>query len=213
MLHTIFFDLDNTLYSRKSGIWEAIGSRINLFMTDVLDIPEEDVFPLRSRFRKDFSTTLMGLKSMFEVDVHEYLVFVHDVNLSELLADDGRLEEMLSTISKRKIIFTNSDTMHANRVLEFFNVRDQFDLIIDVIAMQPFVKPQSESYKIALNLAKIDSADGCMFIDDMLENVEQAQVEGFYSVWIGDHPIDYPTIPDVFHLPAILQKLDKDNHQ
>ena len=38
MLHTIFFDLDNTLYSRDCGVWEAINDRINLYIETILQI-------------------------------------------------------------------------------------------------------------------------------------------------------------------------------
>jgi len=207
MLHTIFFDLDNTLYSRKSGIWEAIGSRINLFMKNVLRIPNADVMPMRIHYRKNFGTTLMGLKSMFEVDEMEYLEFVHDINLDAMLIDDGRLHTMLKTIPQRKIIFTNSDARHAKRVLEFFGIREMFDLIIDVIALKPHVKPQPEAYQKALGFSGFHSAEGCMFIDDMIENVAQGNQAGFISVFVGDGQIEYPSITDILQLPELLKTL------
>ena len=207
MIHTIFFDLDNTLYSRKSGIWEAIGGRISIFMHEVLGIAEQDVMPLRLRFRDEYSTTLMGLKSMYTVDERQYLDFVHDVDLSSLLINDGRLRSMLSGISQRKVIFTNSDSTHAKRVLSFLEIDDFFDPIVDVVAMQPYVKPQPQAYRIALDMAGLASPDGCMFVDDMLENVEQAQREGFMAVYVGDEPVAYPTLKDIFELPNLLDQL------
>lgn len=212
MIHTIFFDLDNTLYSTKSGVWEAVGSRINLFMTDILRIPIYDVMPLRLRLRREFGTTLTGLQSMFEVDEREYLDFVHDVDLSAMLTDDGRLREMLSHLSQRKIIFTSSDTQHAQRVLELFNVQDLFDLIVDVIATKPHVKPQSEAYQIALKLAGLNHPGGCLFVDDMLENVQQAHREGFTSCYVGDERAEFPCLRDIFDLPALLDIQDKHNN-
>jgi len=204
MIHTIFFDLDNTLYSRKSGIWEAIGSRINLFMLEVMHIPEQEVRPLRTRFKNEFGTTLGGLQSLFDVNEREYLDYVHDVNLAAMLTDDGRLGEMLSKIPQRKIIFTNSDSAHTKRVLDFFHIAHHFEMIIDLIAMRPYVKPQPEAYRIALDQACLESPDGCMFIDDLLENVAQAQIEGFKAIYVGDFSADYPYIKDIYGLPGIL---------
>jgi len=205
MIHTIFFDLDNTIYSRKSGIWEAIGMRINRFMTDILHISEQEALSLRKKFRTDYGTTLLGLQSMYEVDEMEYLEYVHDIDLHAMLTDDGQLGKMLSTISQRKIIFTNSDQAHANRVLQFFHIKDYFDLIIDVIAMKPYVKPHPQAYQIALDLAGYASADGCMFIDDMLENVQQAAQLGFFSVYIGDDNSHINALEHIFELPKILE--------
>ncbi len=210
MIHTIFFDLDNTLYSRHSGVWEAIGDRINLFMTDVLNIPEKDVTPLRNKFRDEFGTTLMGMQSMFEVEEMAYLEFVHDVDLDAMLEDDGKLRELISAIPQRKIIFTNSDQAHARRVLNFFHVEHYFELIVDLIAMKPHIKPQPQAYQIALSLAGLESPDGCMFIDDMLENVEGASRAGFLSVYIGDNHTNQDnnlTMQDIFELPKLLRSV------
>ena len=205
MIHTIFFDLDNTLYSRNSGIWEAIGERINLFMTEILNIPDQDVMPLRKKFRDEFNTTLLGLQSMFDVDEMEYLEFVHDVNLSSILPDGGQLRRMLSAIPQQKVIFTNSDKAHALRVLSLLEVHDLFGLIVDIIAMKPYVKPQPQAYQIALQLAGLETPEGCMFIDDMLENVEQASEAGFLSVFVGQANETHHTINDIFQLPIFLE--------
>ncbi len=207
MIHTIFFDLDNTLYASDSGIWEAIGARINLFMTEILGISEDEVTPLRIKFHKEFSTTLMGLKSMFEVDEMEYLNFVHDVDLNAMLYDDGQLKKMLMEIPQRKIIFTNSDNAHASRVLSFFDIQGFFDLVVDVIAMKPYVKPEPQAYQIALDMAGLASPQGCMFIDDMVENVEQASKSGFHAVYIGNQSLALPSIQHIYELPGLLEKI------
>jgi putative hydrolase of the HAD superfamily len=206
MIHTIFFDLDNTLYSRNSGIWEAIGERINLFMTEILHIPEQDILPLRKKFWDEFNTTLMGLQSMFDVDEMEYLNFVHDVDLTAILSDDGQLRQMLSAIPQNKIIFTNSDRAHASRVLSLLEVEDLFERIVDIIAMKPFVKPQPQAYQIALQLAGLETPEGCMFIDDLIENVEQASETGFLSVFVGQTNEDHHAINDIFELPQFLEQ-------
>jgi len=211
MIHTIFFDLDNTLYSRNSGIWEAIGERINLFMTEKLNIPEQDVLPLRKKFWEEYKTSLMGLQSLFDIDEKEYLEFVHDVDLNPILSDDGHLRKMLSTLPHRKIIFTNADRAHALRVLSILKIQDLFDLVVDLIAMRPFVKPQPQAYQIALQLAGLDTPEGCMFIDDLLENVEQASETGFLSVFVGQPTENHYAINDIFELPNFLEMYSQAN--
>jgi len=177
-------------------------------MLEVLQIPEADVVPLRRHFRKDFGTTFLGLKSMIEVDEMDYLNFVHDIDLNDYLTDDGSLYDMLSTIPQRKIIFTNSDKRHSERVLDFFHVLPLFDLIIDVIALKPYVKPHPEAYDKALAYSGLNTPQGCLFIDDLLENVSQGAASGFTSILIGDENPEFMTISDIFELPALLNSLN-----
>jgi putative hydrolase of the HAD superfamily len=208
MLHTIFFDLDNTLYPRDSGIWEAIGNRINLFITDILHIEKSEVPALRQYLRENYSTTLMGLKSKYQIDELEYLAFVHDIDLSKMQPDDGKLERTLKDLPQRKIIFTNSDKAHTCRILDFFGVRPYFDTIIDVLVLNPHVKPHKEAFKKALSLSGLYSSDGCAFIDDMVENVEQGTEQGFLSVLVGDVHEDLPSIPNIYQLPEFLSSIN-----
>ena len=208
MPHTIFFDLDNTLYSRESGLWEAIGERINLFITDILHIPVEEVRGIRQYCRQNFATSLQGLKSLYQIDETEYLSFVHDIDLSKILFDDGNLSELLSSISQRKIIFTNSDAPHASRVLDFFGIRSHFDLIIDILSMGPYVKPHPQAFEKALSMAGLTSPEGCIFLDDMIENVEQGQKMGFISILVGDANEHVQHISDIFMLPDFLESLN-----
>jgi HAD superfamily hydrolase (TIGR01509 family) len=189
MLHTIFFDLDNTIYSRNSGLWEAIGERINLYITDILQIHKDEVPAIRHYCRQNYGTTLQGLKSLYQIDETE-------------------LSELLDSIPQRKIIFTNSDAPHANRVLDFLGVRSYFDQIVDVLSLNPYVKPHPEAFEKALSISGLTTPDGCIFIDDMIENVEQGHKMGFLSILVGESNENIPSIPDIFMLPKFLESLD-----
>jgi pyrimidine 5'-nucleotidase len=208
MLHTIFFDLDNTIYSRDSGLWEAIGERINLYITDILQIHKDEVPAIRHYCRQNYGTTLQGLKSLYQIDETEFLSYVHDVDLSKILSDNRNLSELLDSIPQRKIIFTNSDAPHANRVLEFLGVRSYFDQIVDVLSLNPYVKPHPEAFEKALSISGLTTTDGCIFIDDMIENVEQGHKMGFLSILVGESNENIPSIPDIFMLPKYLESLD-----
>jgi FMN phosphatase YigB (HAD superfamily) len=43
MIHTIFFDLDDTIYPNSTGLWQAIRMRIGLYMKERLKLSEEDI--------------------------------------------------------------------------------------------------------------------------------------------------------------------------
>jgi len=207
MVHTIFFDLDNTIYPHDSGLWEEISNRINLYITDILRIHQDKVPAIRQYCQQNYGTSLQGLKSLYQIDEAEYLSFVHDIDLSKKLSDDGKLSELLNSIPLRKMVFTNSDVAHVNRVLDFFGVRPNFDQIIDVLSLRPYVKPQPEAFEKALSISGLTTPDGCIFIDDMIENVEQGQKMGFLSILVGNDNENIPYIPDIFMLPKFLESL------
>ncbi|BBB48318.1 pyrimidine 5'-nucleotidase [Pelolinea submarina] len=207
MYNTLFFDLDNTLYPADSGLWEAIGLRIESFLKNEIKMQEEEITTFRLDCRKKYGTALQGLKHLYQVDDAYYLKYVHDVNLSDYLRKDGRLSALLDSLPQRKIVFTNSDINHARNVLGFLDVERYFEFIIDVNQQAPYVKPQKESFSKALELAGLKSADGCVFLDDHLPSVQNAADMGFLGVLIGeDAESDYPyQIADIFRLPEILK--------
>ncbi|MDO9545255.1 MAG: pyrimidine 5'-nucleotidase [Pelolinea sp.] len=208
MLHTIFFDLDNTLYSKESGVWEAISERINIFIETILKIDGDKVQEVRTYCRQNYATSLQGLKSLYQINDDEYLEFVHDIDFAKILSDDENLSALLSSLPQRKIIFTNSDSLHANKVLNVLGIRSYFDLIIDVISVRPFVKPHEEAFHKALLIAGLKSSNGCVFVDDIIENIEQASNLGFLSILIGDSKNGHLCIPDIFRLPGLLSSLN-----
>ena len=206
MYNTLFFDLDNTLYPADSGLWEAIGKRIESFLKNEIKMQEEEISTFRLHCREKYGTALQGLKHLYQVDDAYYLKYVHDVNLSDYLKPDNRLTTLLESLPQRKIVLTNSDINHARNVLTYLHIEPYFEMIIDVTQMAPYVKPQKESFTKALQLAGLDSADGCVFMDDHLPSVQNAAEMGFLSILVGqDSESGYPyQIADIYRLPEIL---------
>lgn len=206
MYHTLFFDLDNTLYPPDCGVWEAIGARIEKFVIDNVNIEEEKVSEFRQYCHDKYGTTLQGLKRLYQVDDEQYLKYVHDIDLSQYLVNDGQISKLLDSLPQRKIIFTNSDENHASKVLRFLEIEEQFEMIIDVTKLDPYVKPQKGSFQRALELTGLRSANSCVFIDDFQSNVEGANEMGFFSILVGKkQDSDYPyQISDIYGLPKFL---------
>ena len=48
------------VYPSSSGLWHAIKERMNIYMRDVLHIPEDEVPALREQYYKMYGTTLRG---------------------------------------------------------------------------------------------------------------------------------------------------------
>ena len=204
-LTTLLFDLDDTLYPPSSGVWQAIGERINRFMAQRVGIPAERVAAVREQYFAAFGTTLNGLRANHGVDPEEYLAFVHDIPLDRLLAEDLQLQAMLARLPQRKVIFSNADRAHADRVLERLGVAHNFVQIIDIHSLGFINKPEPEAYQRALELLGTVTAQECAIIDDQLRNLLPPKALGMRTVWV--HPTGGEPGAD-FHIRSILDLPD-----
>ena len=150
---TLFFDLDDTLYPASTGLWKAIKERMNIYMRDHMDIPENEVPILREQYFKMYGTTLRGLEERHHVDREDFLAFVHELPLKDYLTPNPTQREIIASLPGRKLIFTNADVHHARRVLAALQLDDLFEAIVDVNAVAPYCKPMPESFAIAQELA------------------------------------------------------------
>src|SRR3990172_7616573 len=165
-IETIFFDLDDTLYPRESGVWPAILERIEQYMRAEVGIPAEQVRPLRDRFRAQYGTTLRGLHYEYQIDPEDYLGYVHEIPVEALLKPNPALAAMLERLPQRKWIFTNSSVAHSKRVLAALGVNGSIEGIIDTTAMNYQSKPSVEVYQLTLELAGGKPAGNCLYLDD-----------------------------------------------
>jgi putative hydrolase of the HAD superfamily len=207
---TLFIDVDDTLYSPSTGIWGAIGARIDLYMVERLHLPPDQVAILRRRLFQTYGTTLRGLVITMHIDPVDYLDFVHDVPVAQILKPDLELREMLSTLSQRKVIFTNADQKHAQRVLTALQIADCFERIIDIVDIYPFCKPQPDAFEIALRLTGERDPAQCILVDDGVPNLAAAHKLGFRAVRVGNAESlpEYDTgIACIHELPHAIQRL------
>lgn len=65
-------------------------------------------------------------------------------------------------------------------IREIWKIEDVFDVIV-ISAEEGLIKPDPRIYKLALERLGVDPPDA-LFIDDMLENVESARVQGMNAV-------------------------------
>jgi len=206
-LSTFFFDLDETLYPSTSGLWQAIRERIDLFMRTHLNLPEEEISPLRRRLFSTYGTTMRGLQVEYDIDAEEYLAFVHDLPLTQYIQPDPAVRAVLLGYRQRKLIFTNADTNHARRVLGVLQLSDCFEQIIDIIAISPYCKPMPEAFKIALQLSGEADASRCMMVDDAPSNLAVARQLGIYTIRLGNDepgPEYHSSIMRLTDLPQVL---------
>ncbi|MEZ0396967.1 MAG: pyrimidine 5'-nucleotidase [Anaerolineales bacterium] len=182
---TFFFDLDETLYPASTGLWEVMRERINLFLQERMGFAPEQIETLREQYFREYGTTLRGLQANHQVDMDDYLAFVHDVPLEEYLRPDPRLRAALEAIRARKFIFTNADCAHAERVTKALGLEGVFDGCIDVHAIAPYCKPMPEAFEKALAAAGHPDPRACVLLDDQARITRAARALGMYTVLVG----------------------------
>lgn len=187
-IETLFIDLDDTLYDRSNGLWEAIRGRMSRYMHECVGLPEQEVPQIRRHYFETYGTTLRGLQIHHHVDADEYLTYVHDLPIREYVSPDPQLKILLAEIPQPKWILTNASSEHAQRVLDTLGVAESFSGIIDIRAMDFHCKPEPEAYQIAMKIASQSDPTRCLYLDDSPLNLTTAKAMGMTTILIGNVP-------------------------
>ncbi len=207
---TLFFDLDDTLYSNTNGLWEAIRRRMSDYLFDPLGFAPDEIQTIRHEYYVTYGTTLRGLQLNHEVDADDYLAYVHDLPLEEYISPDPLLYGLLESLPQKKWIFTNADKNHAERVLHALAIQDFFSDIIDVRALGFLCKPDEKAYQVALKLAGETNPGNCVLFDDSIRNLIPAHQAGFTTVLVGNediHPAASYSVHRLIDLPQVFPQL------
>lgn len=207
LFSTLLIDLDDTVYSRDSGVWQAIRQRIDLYVAEKFHLSWDEAVRRRQDLFLRYGTTMRGLQAEYSIDEDEYLAFVHDVPLAQFLRPDPDLCGMFRRYPQRKLIFTNADVHHARRVLALLNIEDCFEQIIDIKAMAPYCKPMPGAFQIALNTIGETDPTRCVLVDDAPYNIQAAREIGLFAIRVGltePDPHASATISRLADLPEVI---------
>jgi putative hydrolase of the HAD superfamily len=185
----IAFDLDETVYPRQAGVMQAIGQRITLYLEQYLGMSHAEALAERKRLTHKYGTTLRGLQLERGISADEYLTFVHDVPVEQLVSYDARLDQALARIEADKVIFTNASREHAERVLHARGVRRHFSRIFDIRDLDWVCKPHPTAYLRLLTLLNAPASQ-CMLVEDNERNLRPAAEIGMSTVLVDAQPED-----------------------
>src|ERR1700738_3090165 len=132
-IETWIFDLDNTLYPASCGLFPQVQARMNEYICRRLGLSMVAAKELRAQYFREHGTTMHGLMAVHRVDPHEFMAFVHDVDLSCVPANPT-LVAALRVLSGRKIVYTNGSVPHAENLLKHLGIIDLFDGVFDIVA-------------------------------------------------------------------------------
>ena len=181
------FDLDNTLYSGKTRVFEQVDKKMSKYISEKLNVNVVEAKKIQKNYFYEYNTTLNGMINNHKIDANEFLEFVHDVNI-DFLKKDSLLNEELMKLDGKKIIFTNSSRKHAMNVIRKIGIDQHFDDIFDIVDSEFVPKPDIVSYKKLVEKHKIDPKL-CVFIEDIARNLKPAYEMGMKTIWIeNDEP-------------------------
>ncbi len=158
---------------------------MNTYMAEHMGIPQADIPRLREKYFREFGTTLRGLQANYDVNVQDYLAYVHDLPLEDYLHPDATQQQVLASLPTRNLIFTNADVPHAQRVLRQLQIEKYFADIVDVNRMDPYCKPSREAFAIAMTIAGESDASKCVMMDDLPHTTRAAKELGLYAIVYG----------------------------
>ena len=181
-ISTWIFDLDNTLYSADSGIFQQVHTLMSKFVSTHLNIDIKKATELQRKYYRQHGTTLRGLMDNHNVDPDHFLSEVHQLDYS-IVDPNFKLNKELKKLKGRKIIFTNANRQHANDVLIRLELTNVFDEIFDIKTANYIPKPEASPYEQIISEFNIDPITTIMF-DDIAKNLVPAKNVGFASVWI-----------------------------
>ena len=176
------FDLDNTLYSGKTKVFEQVDKKMSKYISEKLNITIEEARKIQKNYFHEYSTTLNGMIKNHKIDANEFLEFVHDIDI-DFLKKDLELQKELLKLKGKKIIFTNGSRKHALNVTQKIGIDQCFDDIFDIVDSNFVPKPAIEPYNELVKKHKIDP-NSCLFVEDIARNLKPAYEMGMKTVWI-----------------------------
>ena len=127
------FDLDNTLYSGDTKVFDQVDKKMSKFISEKLNVSIKEAKKIQKNYFHEYNTTLNGMIKNHKINAIEFLDYVHDIDLS-FLKQDKALEKQIEKIKGKKIIFTNGSRSHAENVTKRLGIERHFDDIFDIVS-------------------------------------------------------------------------------
>ena len=182
-IDTWIFDLDNTLYSADSGIFQQVHKLMGKFIVEHLNVNINEAKNIQRKYYKKHGTTLRGLMDNHGVDPDSFLEEVHKLDYS-IVSPNLKLAKNLENLNGKKFIFTNANKKHADIILDKLQIANLFEGIFDIKMANYIPKPEIEPYEKLIETYNINPQRTIMF-DDIARNLVPASKIGFTTVWIN----------------------------
>jgi putative hydrolase of the HAD superfamily len=212
VLEYLLFDLDETIYPRGSGLMQAISARISRYMIECMGMDPEIVPVLRRAYREKYGTTSRGLQLLHGLDVAEYMHYVHDLPLGDYIGANRELDDALTSLPQKKVVFTNATEEHARAVLQVVGIAHHFGPVYDAFFAKNEGKPAPGVYHRLLDDLGV-SGNVCLMVEDSARNLRPAKSLGMTTVLIDPLPeadmegVDH-VIDEIADIARIVKRID-----
>jgi len=186
-IDTWLFDLDNTLYPPEAEFMSLIEGRMTGFVARETGLPRAEAYALQKRYLNEHGTTLAGLMANHGVNPEAFLDEVHDVSMASLVPDPA-LRTALQTLPGRRLVFTNGDKAHAERVLAKLQLDDLFEATFHIALADYIPKPHPQTFARMIQAHDVVSGTTAFF-EDSARNLPPAHELGMTTVLVGPHAL------------------------
>ncbi len=183
-IETWIFDLDNTLYPASADLFVHVDRRMTDYVARLVGVKRDEAYRLQKGWFHAHGTTLAGLMAEHHVDPHEFLAYVHDIEM-DALEHNAPLVARIARLPGRKLVFTNGDKPYALKVLDQLGLGNSFEAIHDVHAMGLVPKPDPAAYRGLCETLRVDPVTA-LFADDMARNLRPAKAIGMTTLWVDN---------------------------
>ncbi|AIT08973.1 haloacid dehalogenase [Candidatus Francisella endociliophora] len=184
-MKTYIFDLDNTLYSYKNGLFDSQLKRMSEYVRLKLDISDtEKADSIRDELYYEFGSTMLGMMRYHNIDYKEFLNYIDDIEIDHFKPNE-KLNSIINELRRnhRTYIFTNASNFHTYRVLHQLGLADSFDGVLTLEDTGLVAKPKYKYFEIGRYRFNID-LNNAIFFEDSSHNLITAKHLGMETVLI-----------------------------
>jgi putative hydrolase of the HAD superfamily len=204
-IETWIFDLDNTLYPASCRLFDQIHTLMQRFVAERLGLSPDEALVVQKTYFREHGTTMRGLMTVDKIDPHEFLAYVHAVDLA-CVPPDPVLAAALRALPGRKIVHTNGSVGHARRLLDHLEIAGSFCGIVDIVAAGFEPKPALAGYHELLRRHAVAPPTALM-IEDMAKNLAPAAEIGMTTAWVRTN-VDWAAIAsEADHINYVIDDL------
>ena len=185
---TWLFDLDDTLYPAESGLMAEIARRMTDFVVRATGLPRDEAYRLQKDYLAEHGATLLGLMRNHGVDPEAFADAYLDIEL-DALSHDLELVAAIGALPGRRLVFTNADARHAERVLAHLGLAELFHEVFHIASFDYTPKPDPRVFARMCAEHGLVAPETCFF-EDSERNLKPAAELGMTTVLVGPHALD-----------------------
>ena len=181
-IKNIIFDCDGVLYKDLDAVFGQVSKKMGEYISRKLNVDLKKAKELQRNYFHQYNTSLNGLMIHHKIDPHEFLEYVHDIDL-DFLKKDTVLREELLKLDAKKFVYTNGSRDHVNNITKHLGIDALFDGIFDIVDGQFIPKPQIEPFKVLIKKFDINPEE-TVFIEDIAKNLSVKKELNLKTVWL-----------------------------